>query len=271
MIIIVLLALIASDNICLGQRLNTLIYTNQSIDRAAPKYQAVADRYWSGPGGVLDFFYLVNGIRAQSAVNISNLFSNLTDVSTILSEFSTPCPYVDDALYHNNNQTAAQEFICCHLSVLVYPGMTGFMARLEQYFWGYPSGDYVNMIVTEQLWNVRELRQTEEQEIQVRRCKDDLRIHSPETETLRAEQIGHILGAIYRVYMTLLARAYSLQGCLSASTTLTGCLTSAAPALYVDIAAPNSKFVEYDPFFMEMCGGDALSAFETVRSTPTAC
>lgn len=255
-----------------GQRQATIHNANESITKAGPNYQTIADRYWYGPDGVIDFFDAINTERNDVALTVSALFANATEAALVYDAITLPaCDYNPDPQYYYTNETAAQQFICCHLTVVNNPGIVAFLSRLEMYFTGQETATHLQSRVIDQLVNVDDLRAVETQAIDVRVCKDDLRINTAETLIIRAELIAKILGIVSRMYTFINARALSLSTCLLYPANVTGCAQITSPLLYTNIAQVTTVFSSTDVFFTRTCGQAALVAFDTFRSTKTSC
>lgn len=268
--IILILVVIATE--IKGQQNETIQNANASVTAAVPAYNSKAHRYWYGPNGMIDFFGLVNDARASAALNTSSLFPSPTDAANMLQLLSTPqCPYTTNATFYYYNMTAAEEFVCCHLTVLDSPGWDDVIIQLQHYFFypGYTPYSFESRVV-DQLYNVASLRVIETESIDTRVCKDDIRIHNPETDILRAQMLGKILGVLLRTYDYISARSQSMQTCLTYPTLSTHCVTNIGPTLGGDIA-PNMDFVNYDLFFQNICGPAALAAFNTYAINKVSC
>jgi hypothetical protein len=255
-----------------AQQNETVQNANASVTAAVPSYNSKANRYWYGPNGVIDFFALVNDARATAALNTSSLFPSPSDAATVLQLLSSPvCPYTTNGSFYFTNFTAAEQFVCCHLTVLDSPGWDNIMTQLQTYFFqpGYIPYSFEPRVV-DQLYNVATLRAIETESIDTRVCKDDLRIHNPETDILRAQLLGQILGVILRTYNYITARCVALQTCLAYPTVTTGCATNIGPILNADVT-PNMNFVNYDLFFQNICGPGALAAFNTYQINKVSC
>jgi hypothetical protein len=251
------------------QRSTTIANANMSIDMAVPKYRVLANRYWFGPNGVVDFMDLVNAAQARAAFNTSLLFPNGTDAQQVYTLMSGGCDInAGGAAYYFTNGTASQAFICCHLSKLNNPGINLFMVDLDAYFMGAPSGESFQARVVDQIYNVQRLREVEVEGIQVTVCKDDVRINNAELEILRAELIGKTLGIVLRLYQYINARAVSLYGCINQITAATGCANNVGPKLGIDVVL-DFNFLAFDSFFQSVCSTQALTAFELFRTSAT--
>lgn len=265
-----LLLLVAMAARSMAQQNQTIQNANASVTAAVPSYQNKATRYWYGPNGVIDFFEQVNDARAGAAMNTSLLFP--LDGAAVFSLLADPaCPFTTNASFYYYNMTAAEAFICCHLTVLNAPGWDDIMAQLQHYFFSpaYVPDGFQGRVV-DQLYNVQILRTIEAEVVNTRACKDDLRIHNPESDVLRAELLGQMMGEILRTYNYIGATAISLSTCMNYPALTTGCATSTGPLLGVDII-PNMQFVAYDAFFQSICGAGALTAFNTYILNKVAC
>lgn len=265
-VVVLLMGAVAS-----AQPALTLQYSNDSITNIVHNvYQPKAARYWAGPNGVYEFLDLVNTARAAAALNVSMLFIQPTDAALVYNLVSNPpCAIKASVNDYIHNETSAQEFICCHLQSLSAPGLDDLMVQISQYILSQTSTASVAPRVLDYIANVQLLRDTEFLSITAGICKDDLRIHNPESQTVRAEMIGQILGGILRTYRYVAARAVSLQGCLGNPTIATGCIFNAPIPFFA--LTPNFAFSSYDPYYQSICGLPALVAFEQYRAAPGYC
>lgn len=166
------------------------------------------------------------------------------------------------------NETAAQSFVCCHLTDLNAPGWDDIMLQLTQYF--LKGTSFFTNEVVDQLYNMQNLRTIEVESIETRVCIDDKRIHKAESDILRAKLLGQIMGEILHMYTYISARAIALRACMLSPTVTTGCVTNTGPTLGVDII-PNMLFVQKDLFFQSICGKDVIEQFEIYRLTKVTC
>jgi hypothetical protein len=279
MIIILIFLLPLVCNQLYAQRSKTIAASNQSITNSVNNYQAIANRLWFGPKGVGEFIKVLAALQTQMALNVSSLYTNSTsDSQDVFASLFAPqtetCMMnvtrnVND-LY--NNETALELYLCCVLSPFNAPGIGAFMGNVESYFMG-PSQNtwagFQNDIIIS-VNNIQMLRSVVANSIQAKMCKDDIRIHVPQTQSARAELAGQIMGVVVKTYTYVISRALALQGCFLNQTSVTGCAfnTSLTTA---EVAAPNYSFLAYDQFYQSTCGYQSLLAFDIFQRVNVAC
>lgn len=261
------------------QRSKTIESANQSITNVVPDYQVVAGRIWFGPKGVSEFVVLVTVTQTLMAANASALFSNASSSSAdVFSALALPqtqsclLGVSYDPLDFYNNETALELYLCCLLSPLNAPGIGAFMNNVETYFMGGSQSTWTNFQndVNVAIENVSQLRAIVTNSIESKVCKDDKRIHTPQTQTLRATLTGQILGSVIKILKYVNARAVSLQGCITNPVVSTGCVTNTEPTTSL-IPLPAYKFSDYDATFQATCSYASLAAFELFKASTTSC
>lgn len=278
----VIITLALFTNYCLSQRSKTIDDASQSINKTVPDYQIVSKRSWFGPGGIGDFIDLVTAINSGFASNTSTLFTAGNSSQAVYESLLLPnaqmclpnSTFVDGATTAKifyANETAAEQYLCCQISVFNSPGVNAFMQTLQGVFLSAPN-TWASFEEDQSLLiaNIAELRSVVTQSIVTGACKDDKRIHYYETQIMRAELIGKIMGLIVKVYNYALSRSLVMASCLGQSTSLTTCAQN-TPADVVNTGLPNYQFLPFDNFYQNTCGFASLATFENFKDSPISC
>ena len=281
MLLIIISLCLLITSVTHSQRSETIASANRSIDKAVPDYKTISHRSWFGPNGISDFLDLMTKVNNNFALNASSLF-DAPDASTVYTALLLPnsqtclpnttfgIPTVEAFAFYGN-ETMAEVYLCCQISIFNSPGVNRFLFDLQQTFFGNNNmwqgfENDVSILIS----NVAELRSVVAQSIITGACKDDKRIHYYETQILRAELIAKIMGLLMKVYTYSLTRIASTTSCLQYPAAMTGCLQNITTSL-IDTPAPDYQFLPFDNFYQQTCGYSALASFENFRNTPISC
>jgi hypothetical protein len=263
--IFVLLALIAGAT---AQVSNTIASADESVTEVVPVYDNRAERAWLGPNGNEELFQQANAARAALAVYMAPLVGGAT-AAVIAAALSTDaCPVAADPTVYMVNATAYQAFLCCQLQPFLLPGLPAIVAAVYAHF--LPGAPMLDWSTATGLSGVAQIRVIDTNSTNIVRCKDDVRIHVPESLELQALTVAGIMGEIMRSLEYAAEIAQDLAVCLAPSPP-SACLSSAPAPLTAANAAAMLSFYQYTPPYIATCSQAALAAFEAFRTSTTWC
>jgi hypothetical protein len=260
------LALAASAG---AQQIQTINQASQSVTNIVPVYQNRAARAWLGPNGVHTLFNALNSAAANLTLALTPLLADPGAVAAVAAAVgAASCPVNPDPLVYMQNATAYQEFLCCQMAPWSMPGMPAVVQAVYSYFLpGVPDIDWSTAATVKSLHQIRAL---DVNITNIQRCKDDVRIHIPESEDMQARNVAVLAGTVLRSveYSTYLFE--TAQPCLSASPP-SACISTTPSPISAATVTSLLSFYESNSAFQRACGAATLQAFETYRTATTWC
>lgn len=205
----------------------------------------------------------LNGQLDDAAAALAALYTAPDDAQLVAALTEPHCavaPFPD----YLANETLIYDVLCCHARKVRGPALAQLLTQLVTVFHGTPA-DLLGERGEDALQNIQLFYENDFVFLAARECKDDVRIHIPETFLLRAIAVDRILGQLHRAYTLAHDKALSLASCLAQPLVDTGCTANTPTTLAA--AAPNTLFAPRDAHYLGICGAAPLAALESARLT----
>ena len=252
-----------------GQVSKTIASADNSVTDIVPLYDNRAARAWLGPNGMHELFLQLDAARLTLALDAAPLVGNAT-AAAIADALSTDdaCAVAPDPAVYMANATAYQAFLCCQLAPWQLPGMPAVVAAVYAHF--LPGAPALEWSAATGVAAVAQIRALDTNSTNIYRCKDDTRIHVPESQLIQARTVASVAGQVLRSLQVAAEVLQAVAACLGA-TPPAACLASTPSPLSAGTAAAMLAFYQASPPYQQTCGTPALVAFEAFRTSTTWC
>lgn len=183
-------------------------------------------------------------------IQTTRAFASVYNESAVNDTLSNPhCEVTGYQLYISNN-TKAQEYICCHLSRLIYPGILAAAEYANVFYMGVTrqcDTSPPNAIA----YNAAKLKHNDLIALRTRSCLDDTRLIDAQGALVRALSTVFITTAINKHYRYITFDMNSLAAYTNQTLT--------------DMSKFNFDSRDSNPYYSSVCSGASLYTFETQR------
>lgn len=207
---------------------------------------------------------MMNQLNTQWDALVSDMASVFvpSDALLVNTTLLSPVCIVQSATTHRLDGTPSHAFFCCHRGRL--SPLLKIFTQAQTHFFG-QTDTFFSWSLEEFILNIKNSMLNDMQGFVWKTCKDDIRIHIPEQNYVRA--LGYFLvgGSTSSLYDFIDISIQSFKGCITQIPPATRCISTSA----IGPGSINTTFLEIEnnAVFRNFCSTQALDAFDSFQTT----